>query len=96
MSIACALPCLLAACGAADRVIVKPVSLPPVAPALLQDIPRPKCDLAAREAYPPDDLEAERLCLQRAGASARKTHAALAAAVRIRERAAEAAAKAAQ
>lgn len=96
MPVVLALPCLLGACGAADRVVVTPVLLPPVAPLLLQDIPRPRCDLAARDAYPPGDLEAERLCLQRAGASARQKHSALASAVRVREKAAEEAAKAAR
>lgn len=80
-------PCLLSACGAADRVVLKPIALPPVAPALVADMRPPRCALPPAPAYEPNHLGAETKCYAVAEKHARNKHAALAAAVRIREKA---------
>jgi hypothetical protein len=67
---------------------VRPLALPPVAPALTAPARAPDCTLAKRDAYPPEVLEAERRCLREAARVARSHHGALAAAVRVREQAA--------
>lgn len=62
--------------------------MPPVAEPLKAPIAAPNCTLGARDAYPPEHLEAERRCLTAAEKQARDRHGALAAAVVVREKAA--------
>lgn len=59
-----------------------------MAPDLVAELKPPRCDLKARDAYPPGDLEVERKCLVTAESAARTKHSALASAVRVREAAA--------
>lgn len=85
---------LLTACAAGDRVVVlKPLAPPPVATDLLAEIKPPRCSLKPAQTYPPPDLEAERRCFAAAEAAARSRHGGLAAAVRVREAALDAAVK---
>lgn len=71
-----------------DRVVVQPVTMPPVAPDLLARIAKPKCDLAPADAYAPAEIDAARRCEAAGGDLARRRHAALASAVEVREKAA--------
>ena len=84
---------LLSACGVADRVVIQPVSLPPVDSRLTAPLQPPACELRDAEAYPPEQLEAARACEAAGGRMARQRHAALASAVRVREKAAAEAVK---
>lgn len=77
--------CLLTACAGEERVIVRAMSLPPVAAELKVKIAPPKCVARPAEAYPPDVLEAERKCLLTAEGLARDRHSKLASAVSVRE-----------
>ena len=76
--------------------MIVPVAPPPVADALLAPVKPHACKLADADAYPPPDLEAERRCLEAAANAARQKHASLASAVRVREKAAAEAVKAAR
>lgn len=78
-------PFLLTACGVRDRVVVLPVTPPPVAEQLVAKLGAPRCDLKPADVYPADRLEAERLCLKAAEVKARDRHTALSSAVVVRE-----------
>ena len=77
--------CLLTACAGEERVVLRAVSLPPVADELRAPIKPPQCAPKPSEAYPPETLEAERRCLVRAEDFARAQHGRLASAVSVRE-----------
>lgn len=77
--------CLLTAC-ATDRVVVKPIAPPPVAPELLRAVPKPICELTPGAAeYQPAELSAAIECWRSAWAVASGKHAALVKAVKVRE-----------
>lgn len=69
------------------------VAPPPVAPALLTPAKRADCDLPQAADYRLATVNAARLCERASGDVARAKHAALASAVRVREKAAADAAK---
>lgn len=76
---------LLTACADPARVVLRPVALPKVAAELKAKLPAPKCALRAADEYLPGALSDELACLDAAGRAARERHAALAAAVSVRE-----------
>lgn len=87
--------CLLTAC-ATDRVVVKPVAPPPVAPVLLLPVKEPFCALTpGAEAYTGPEISAALDCWRSAWAVAAGKHAKLASAVKIREAKVQEAVKAA-
>lgn len=87
-----ALACQLAAC-APSAVVTKAVTLPAVAPALLEPVKAPLCDLSVKEEYSVEEIEASRKCWKAAFGDVRNRHNSLRSAVRVREQAATALAK---
>ena len=87
--------CLLTAC-AADRVVVKPLMAPPVAPELLRPVAKPFCELSpGAESYSGPELSAVIDCWRSAWTVASGKHDKLATAVKIREAAVQSAVRAA-
>lgn len=81
----CAVPFLLIAC-ASDRVVVKPIAPPKVAPELLRPVAKPICELTpGASEYSPAEIAATIDCWRSAWAVAAGKHERLAKAVRVRE-----------
>lgn len=77
--------CLLTAC-ATDRVVVKPLAPPAIAPTLLRPVQAAHCDLTpGAEVYSGPEIAAVIDCWRNAWAVAAGKHAKLASAVKIRE-----------
>lgn len=83
-----ALACLLSACAPKPDVVATGLALPPVAPALTEPIKAPLCELPLRIDFSPAELQASIDCWQASFNDAARRHASLAAAVRVREKAA--------